>query len=138
MVMVVFYFFDWDVEWQCVFVNGGVCLVLCNIMCIVFVDFGSGMVDLIWLDDDVMVNVFNCVLFQFVCWFYEVEELIIMLWVLLVCDVFFCYGCLQFIVFNWLEVLLVCLLQGVMFIVDVMGGICQQGLVVNFCVRIFV
>ena len=93
---------------------------------------GSGMGDVVRLDDDALVTVVNCVLPRMARWVYNTEEPLIMLRASLACDVTFRYGGRTPLVFNRPEVVLGCHPKGLAMTVDIAGGARQQGIVAVF------
>jgi len=93
---------------------------------------GSGIADVIRLDDDALVNVINCVLPHMARWAYDTDEPLITLRASLACDVAFHFGGRAPLVFDRPELTLACLPKGRSVTVDIAGGARQQGIVAVF------
>ena len=93
---------------------------------------GSGTVDIAKVDDDLLINVINCVVPTTTRWAYGADEALIMLRASLSCAVTFRYGGLPPIVFDRPEVTLACQPMGLPLEVEIAGGLRQQGVVAVF------
>ncbi len=90
---------------------------------------GSGGADVVRLGPDVLLSVINCVLPRMARWRYKPDEALIMLRASLSCDVVFRPQGAAPLVFNRPEVTLVCQPAGMPLVVDITGGVRQQGMV---------
>lgn len=93
---------------------------------------GSGTADIVKVDDDLLINVVNCVMPTTTRWAYGTDEALIVLRASLSCGVTFRYGGLPPIVFDRPEVTLACQPMGLALEVEIAGGVRQQGVVAVF------
>ena len=93
---------------------------------------GSGIAEVVRLDDDVLVSILNCVVPKLTRWHYDTDEAFILLRASLSTNVTFRIADRAPLVFNLPEVTMAYLPKGVELSVDILGGARQQGIVAVF------
>ncbi|MCA2997886.1 MAG: helix-turn-helix transcriptional regulator [Rhodocyclaceae bacterium] len=94
---------------------------------------GAGTADVVrFADNDVILTVVNCVLPASASWRYDNDEPLIVLRASLCCDVTFQVEGAAPMIFNRPEVTLACVPGGRMQVVDIVGGVRQQGIIAVF------
>ncbi len=93
---------------------------------------GSGIAEVVRLDDDVLVSILNCVVPKLTRWHYDTDEAFILLRASLSTNVTFRIADRAPLVFNLPEVTMAYLPKGVELTVDILGGARQQGIVAVF------